>query len=226
MPLTPEDVRNIAFNKPPIGKRGYDENEVDAFLAEVEAELRRLLDTNQRLRSRADGASPSSAASEARDLAASLQWLREEHAKAERLARDLRAELDEALARRPDPRPGRTDDKAAAVLQMAQRTAGEHVTDARRDAEALISDATMRAAELIEKSGEKAMQKIQSAQREHDSRMATLESERLSLRRAISELTSFGQQYCGRLREDIERRMPELGNRLMPEPPRPFVHPA
>lgn len=40
MPLTPADVHNVAFKKPPIGKRGYDEDEVDAFLDLIEAELR------------------------------------------------------------------------------------------------------------------------------------------------------------------------------------------
>jgi DivIVA domain-containing protein len=39
-PLTPEQVRNMAFSKPPIGKRGYNEDEVDAFLELVEAALR------------------------------------------------------------------------------------------------------------------------------------------------------------------------------------------
>jgi DivIVA domain-containing protein len=38
--LTPEQVRNTAFSKPPIGKRGYNEDEVDAFLDLVEAALR------------------------------------------------------------------------------------------------------------------------------------------------------------------------------------------
>ncbi|MCX6465420.1 MAG: DivIVA domain-containing protein, partial [Pseudonocardiales bacterium] len=42
MPLTPADVHNVAFSKPPIGKRGYNEDEVDAFLDLVEAELARL----------------------------------------------------------------------------------------------------------------------------------------------------------------------------------------
>jgi DivIVA domain-containing protein len=37
--LTPSDVRNIAFRKPPIGKRGYDEQEVDEFLDRVESAL-------------------------------------------------------------------------------------------------------------------------------------------------------------------------------------------
>ena len=43
MPLTPADVHNVAFKKPPIGKRGYDEEEVDAFLDEVERELARAV---------------------------------------------------------------------------------------------------------------------------------------------------------------------------------------
>ncbi|GBE64150.1 hypothetical protein MFM001_06120 [Mycobacterium sp. MFM001] len=38
--LTAEDVRNVAFNKPPIGKRGYNEDDVDAFLDRVEQALR------------------------------------------------------------------------------------------------------------------------------------------------------------------------------------------
>jgi DivIVA domain-containing protein len=50
MPLTPADVHNVAFSKPPIGKRGYNEDEVDAFLDLVEAELARLIEENNDLR--------------------------------------------------------------------------------------------------------------------------------------------------------------------------------
>ena len=50
MPLTPADVHNVAFSKPPIGKRGYNEDEVDAFLDLVEAELARLIGENDDLR--------------------------------------------------------------------------------------------------------------------------------------------------------------------------------
>src|SRR4028118_1823770 len=50
MPLTPAEVHNVAFKKPPIGKRGYDEEEVDAFLYEVERELARLIEENNELR--------------------------------------------------------------------------------------------------------------------------------------------------------------------------------
>jgi DivIVA domain-containing protein len=55
MPLTPAEVHNVAFKKPPIGKRGYDEEEVDAFLDVVEVELSRLIEENNDLRARASG---------------------------------------------------------------------------------------------------------------------------------------------------------------------------
>jgi DivIVA domain-containing protein len=38
--LTPEHVRNVAFARPPAGKRGYNEDDVDQFLHLVEAALR------------------------------------------------------------------------------------------------------------------------------------------------------------------------------------------
>jgi DivIVA domain-containing protein len=59
MPLTPAEVHNVAFKKPPIGKRGYDEEEVDAFLDVVEVELARLIEENNDLR--ANGGSPANA---------------------------------------------------------------------------------------------------------------------------------------------------------------------
>jgi DivIVA domain-containing protein len=46
--LTSEQVRDVAFSKPRAGKRGYNEDEVDAFLNLVE----------EHLRSRRDGLSP------------------------------------------------------------------------------------------------------------------------------------------------------------------------
>ncbi len=59
MPLTPAEVHNVAFKKPPIGKRGYDEEEVDAFLDIVEVELSRLIEENNDLRSRPAGSNGS-----------------------------------------------------------------------------------------------------------------------------------------------------------------------
>src|SRR6266550_4160427 len=51
MPLTPEDVRNKQFTTVRL-REGYDEDEVDAFLDEVEAELTKLLRENEDLRAK------------------------------------------------------------------------------------------------------------------------------------------------------------------------------
>src|SRR2546428_9167695 len=51
MPLTPEDVQQKRFTTTRF-RPGYDEDEVDAFLDEVESELTRLVQENSSLRSR------------------------------------------------------------------------------------------------------------------------------------------------------------------------------
>ena len=75
MPLTPAEVHNVAFKKPPIGKRGYDEEEVDAFLDIVEVELSRLIEENNDLRARLSSGqpAPASSADGGRELAASRE---------------------------------------------------------------------------------------------------------------------------------------------------------
>jgi DivIVA domain-containing protein len=54
MPLMPADVRNVTFSKPPLGKRGYHEDEVDAFFDLVQAELARLIEKNKDLRNQVE----------------------------------------------------------------------------------------------------------------------------------------------------------------------------
>src|SRR5258708_36048054 len=51
MPLTPADVRNKQFSTTRL-RPGYDEEEVDAFLDEVESELDRLIQENEELRAK------------------------------------------------------------------------------------------------------------------------------------------------------------------------------
>jgi DivIVA domain-containing protein len=42
--LTPADIHGVRFAKPPFGRRGYDEEDVDALLDEAEGALQRRLD--------------------------------------------------------------------------------------------------------------------------------------------------------------------------------------
>src|SRR5256885_409972 len=104
MPLTPADVHNVAFKKPPIGKRGYDEEEVDAFLDEVERELARLIEENNELRAsaergRAGGSTPAGGVAIVGgdpELKAQLERLQRDKAAADQAVRQLQADLEAA----------------------------------------------------------------------------------------------------------------------------------
>jgi DivIVA domain-containing protein len=88
MPLTPAEVHNVAFKKPPIGKRGYDEEEVDAFLDIVEVELARLIEENNDLRN-AGGAASGGATAVRADNSAELKSAREENAQLQNRVKEL-----------------------------------------------------------------------------------------------------------------------------------------
>src|SRR5512139_1379460 len=105
MPLTPADVHNVAFKKPPIGKRGYDEEEVDAFLDEVERELARLIEENSELRAgRGMVARPAGDMRHSGEFAylkTQLDRLQREKASAEQAAREMQLEVDQMRAAGP-----------------------------------------------------------------------------------------------------------------------------
>ncbi|AIA03060.1 DivIVA domain-containing protein [Streptomyces noursei] len=67
MPLTPEDVRNKQFTTVRL-REGYDEDEVDAFLDEVEGELTRLLRENEDLRAKLAAATRAAAQNQQQGL--------------------------------------------------------------------------------------------------------------------------------------------------------------
>src|SRR5262249_39474788 len=149
MPLTPADVHNVAFKKPPIGKRGYDEEEVDAFLDEVERELARLIEENNELRAAAErggGGRPASPgggprlAQENAELKAQLDRLNRDKAAAEQAARSMQAEMEQMRSQGGPVVTGDGEQQALRVLMMAQRTADDHVADARREADKLLTD--------------------------------------------------------------------------------------
>src|SRR5690606_23195493 len=135
MPLTPADVHNGASKKPPTAKRGYDEEDVDAFLAEAERELARPAEEHNDLRA---ATAPSGRAADARlmqenaDRKAQIERLQREKAAAEQAARSMQAELEQLRASGDH---GDGEQQALRVLMMAQRTADDHVADARAEAE-------------------------------------------------------------------------------------------
>jgi DivIVA domain-containing protein len=219
MPLTPADVHNVAFKKPPIGKRGYDEEEVDAFLDEVERELARLIEENNELRAslerggggRIPGGDPRLAQENA-ELKTQLDRLQREKAAAEQAARGMQAELEQIRASGGEG-VGDGEQQALRVLMMAQRTADDHVNDARREADKLLTEARTKAEELTRDARSKADALERDARQRHQEAMGGLDAKRSALQKHIEELKQFEREYRTRLKAYLESQLRDLEGR-------------
>ena len=224
MPLTPADIHNMAFKKPPIGKRGYDEEEVDAFLDEVEQELIRLLEENGVLRDRMERGGPAggSAAStmvltgEFASLVGELERLQEARDRAEANARNMQAQLERARSESRSqsgamPSIG-DDDRNARVLQMAQRTADDHMRDAEREVEALISQARSKAEQITSEAQLKAGTIESDARRTHSEAIASISAKRAALLDEIDRLGQLAQSYHAALNSHVTQQLQELNS--------------
>ncbi|MEU4620801.1 DivIVA domain-containing protein [Actinoplanes sp. NPDC023801] len=223
MPITPADIHNMDFRKPPIGKRGYDEEEVDAFLDEAGQELIRLIEENDRLaeRLRQDRGAPADPAAttvlngEVSELAARLMQLREGLARAEQEARDAQARLEqarrEARSAPPEVRgngmAGEPDDR---VLMMAQRTADEHVRDAQRESDQLLADAQVRAEQVTGEARRAAGALEADAERQHTEAMDDLARSRAALLEEIDNLGQLAVDYRAALGDHVVRQLHDL----------------
>ncbi|MDP9239825.1 MAG: DivIVA domain-containing protein [Actinomycetota bacterium] len=243
MPLTPADVHNVAFKKPPIGKRGYDEDEVDAFLDEVERELARLIEENNELRAqleRAQRARPASPTAtqqpvvpaQASGPSEADQRLARENAELKTQMQQLEQRLRQAAAQAvaqptealpvpmpiPAPMPaqptgGSDGEQALSVLMTAQRTANEHVADARREADKLLLDARAKADEVTREARTKADALEREARQRHQEAMGGLEMKRQALQKHIEELKAFEREYRTRLKAYLESQLRDLDGR-------------
>jgi DivIVA domain-containing protein len=218
MPLTPTDVHNVAFKKPPIGKRGYDEEEVDAFLDEVERELARLIEENNELRAgleRGGGGGrvgDPRLAQENTELKSQLEHVQRDKIAAEQAARQMQVELDQIRAGGAEV-GGDGEQQALRVLMMAQRTADDHVSDARHEAEKLLSDARAKAEELTRDARNTAEALERDARQRHQEAMGGLDTKRTALQKHIEELKQFEREYRTRLKAYLESQLRDLEGR-------------
>jgi len=222
MPLTPADVHNVAFKKPPIGKRGYDEEEVDAFLDEVERELARLIEENNELRAQSErgGGRPAPGgpgvdprlAQENAELKAQLDRLNRDKSQAEQAARAMQSELEQLRSQGGPVVTGDGEQQALRVLMMAQRTADDHVADARREADKLLSESRTKAEEATREARAKADALERDARQRHQEAMGGLDAKRTALQKHIEELKQFEREYRTRLRAYLESQLRDLGD--------------
>ena len=269
MALTPEEVRNKQFTTVRF-KEGYDLDEVDSFLDEIEVEISRLTIENEDLRATSKGELPASISNELSqlqtdngDLKIEVERLRAALSDAETRNRDLvdsvsdsgsgdasaveglndslaaaQAQLADAQAAKAELE-AKVSDLAAAnealtitnqtlqvsanrapaavevaapsadssvaavrMLELAQRTADEHLASARQEAEKLVSEATSEA----ERAVTEAKNHVASITRE-------FESQRVGLERRVEELRAYEREYRSRLRSYLEGQLRELENK-------------
>ena len=148
MSLTPADVHNVAFSKPPIGKRGYNEDEVDAFLDLVETELARLIEDNNELRQQVE------------QLDAELESARGDLDSA-RAGGAASQETSRRLAPVPPPSPaeqtqahsmadaGEPNVQAAKVLGLAQEMADRLTAEAKTESDGMLAEARAKSEQLL-----------------------------------------------------------------------------
>lgn len=207
MPLTPADVRNVAFRKPSIGKRGYYESDVDAFLDEVEHELTRLVEENEALRARAERDSPGG--SELAELRARLDRAERDRAAAEAAARAAEAELEQAAAQGGAAVSGDRD-RTLRVIEMARRTAEDHIADAQHEADRLVAEAHATADKLLHDAHAAAEAVAREARHRHQQAIADAETNRTVALRQIEDMLGFQREYRSRLEAHLRGQLRDL----------------
>jgi DivIVA domain-containing protein len=229
----PADVHNVAFSKPPIGKRGYHEDEVDAFLERVEAELARLIDENNDLRDRVEQhdqrerAAPVDTGTSHRLLDPRRSVMppapppmREQHspdgdhnvhvAKVLGLAQELADRLIRAAKAEARGMVSEARTTSEQLLCEARPKADGLVNEARTRAETLVNDARARAETLDRQSREKAASLERDAARKHTEIIAALSQEKSTLEKKIEDLRMFERQYRTHLTAYLDGQLREL----------------
>jgi DivIVA domain-containing protein len=202
MPLTPADVHNVAFSKPPIGKRGYNEDEVDAFLDLVENELTRLIEENADLRQRVteldQEVATARAGGSAQPTAAIPLYQPEPEPE------PAPAPVYEAPQQ---PAPGSSAEeqhlKAARVLSLAQDTADRLTVTAKAESEKLLSDARAQADQMISEARITAESTVAEARQRADAVLADAQT------RSETQLRQ-AQEKADALQADAERKHSEI----------------
>jgi DivIVA domain-containing protein len=234
MPLAPADVRNKQFSTTRL-RPGYDEEEVDAFLDEVEAELDQLIQENEELRAKlAECLRGGRSAVPA--LSSPLSDPKPEMMAPERVTPERREPVPVMLGapppvlspeqeRRPKPAvtgtSGYNVDSITRVLSLAQQTADQAVADARREAGETLSQARREANDILGKARHQAEQITsdararsenldRDAQERHRQALGSLIQQREELERRVDDLRIFEGEYRRRLMAYLDGQLRDL----------------
>jgi DivIVA domain-containing protein len=182
--LTPDDIQSASFPLSRLGRRGYDEEHVRAFLQEVERELVTLL--NEKI-----------------SLWNEVERLRR------RIIGGMKKSGDSVLFGREDAHV-----HAVRILSNAQLTADRYVADAQAYSHRLTEEARTRRDEILSEAQQHADMVLEEAQtRARDAALATLnappvppqlEANKSALKAELAYLRTFGEVYRTHLRAYTE----------------------
>jgi DivIVA domain-containing protein len=229
MALTPAQVQSVVFSGTPRGKRGYHEDEVDAFLNVAEAELARLLEENIALRKQlvhyddqgdsiaidtAVGApqrafrptrQPLSTGDDAYHHHAA-KVLNQAQQTVDRMTSQAMAEAEALLSQ--------ARANAERLLREAQSTAEGVVSEAATRAESVVHDARTRAATVKQRSQDTVdeiafQQQVQL--RQHTDIITALGADKAALEHRIERLRVFEEDYYNHVTRFVHAHLRQLG---------------
>jgi len=201
MPLTPADVHNVAFSKPPIGKRGYNEDEVDAFLDLVENELTRLIEENSDLRQRVNELDQELAGGRGGDGAQATEAIPMYRPEPE--PEPAKPAAEPAQAATPSVSNEEHALRAAKVLSLAQDTADRLTSSAQAESDKLLADARANADQILTEARQEAETTVTEARQRADAMLADAQS------RSETQLRQ-AQEKADALQADAERKHSEI----------------
>ena len=183
--LTPSDVHHVLFTRAGLGRRGYDEVEVDVFLERVQQELTRLIGEKADLRDEVSRLKAQLASTGSRAASAVDTVTKEE------------AQL-----------------QAVRLLAAAQQTADTYVADAEKYSQRLTVDAREHSEQMVAEAREAARRMVAEAERlAGDTASRTIDGElvptavgptREELDQQVAYLKTFGQVVRVQLRAYLE----------------------
>ncbi len=184
MTLNPDDVETQVFREK---MRGYDQDEVDAFLDKVADRLRQL-------------------AAERDELVERIGRIQDDATESMDTERLLKRTLIMAQ-RTADQAVADANEQAETTTADADRYAAEVVSQAERKVAELTEDAERRAAETTGEAERRASELLDDARREAEYARDTATAELESVHRAVAELQRFRAEYRERVHAVIAEQL-------------------
>jgi DivIVA domain-containing protein len=178
--LTPAELQTVNFRRAPLGRRGFDEDQVRAFLSQVEQELVRVLNEKAamqhevgRLRDRITGSAQGASPAQAEDA----------HIQAVRILSKAQETADHYVA-------------------DAQRYSRELAEEARRGRDEILAEAKARAVMVLDEAHRQASSAAEQVTPSSSEPLSN--EERRNLESEIAYLRTFSDVYRTHLRSYLE----------------------